>query len=302
MQFLICGIVFCLGGASAIAAEPLTELRDGWRGTEATAMIAEDTTALASPYSDDVWIMPEYQQTAVGPDKARAYYDAYFQRFDIVGFEKIPGEVFEIADVTVEIGTFSIRQFLRDDGSAHDWTGTYFDVWQGDAADAALLSRSWNYDKAYEGARELAHFDDIGGIPAPNLPGVAVTDPLDYEIAALKTYGEWLMTSQQPGLLNLVYAEDGMYSPHDTPMVWGREAIRAHLAEYTANWPPFTFVDVETHRLIVGEFGILDYGSYNLRWIGEDETGVSMGKGLRIWKRSDEGQLQYFRQISMHDF
>lgn len=297
----LCLCVFAATFGAAMAAD-LAETRDEYRKRAAAAMIAGDSGALVSDFAEDIWIQPEYQETAVGPEKARAYFDAYLGRFDVTDYVKAPSEVFEIADITVEIGSFTISQIHRESGKEHDWAGTYFDVWQNVDSGPVLLTQAWNYDAAYEDLRTLAHFSDIGGIPAPNLPGVPVSDPLGYEIAALKTYGEVLMTSQQPGLLHLIYAEDSMYAPHDTPMVWGRDAIETFMAGYTEHWPPFTYVDVETHRLHAGDIGVLEHSSYSLRWVGGDRTGTSMGKGLRIWKRSEDGQLQHFRQIAMHDF
>ena len=41
--------------------------------------------------------------------------------------------------------------------------------------------------------------------------------------------------------------------------------------------------------------------SYNLRWDSLDNSGVSIGKGIRIMKRNEDGSLRTYRVISMHD-
>ncbi|MEL6361430.1 MAG: hypothetical protein AAFR21_10110 [Pseudomonadota bacterium] len=203
----------------------------------------------------------------------------------------------------MEIGSFDIDQVHRPTATPHNWTGTYFDVWQRQSSGPpVLISQAWNYDKAFDGIRELAHFKLPNSVPAHTLPGVPISDPKTYEIRALREMGTQAMLTNQPAILPFIYSEDGMYAPHDAPALKGREEIAAFLKDYTANWPPFDYVDVSTDRLDFSDAGVVEHMSYNLRWIGEGQTGVSIGKGIRIWTRNKDGMLQSYRQIAMHEF
>lgn len=287
---------------SAVAETPLSEL-DRYRVSFSEAMVDERTAPIVAAYDEQTRVMPEYQETGVGPQSAEDYFSAYFDRFDVSAFEKTEIETHDFDTIVVEIGTFAITQEQRATSERHRWEGTYFDVWErDDVGKLTLVSQAWNYDAPYKGLRELAHFELNSSLPAQRLPGLPIKDRRMYEIRALREMGRRSMMSGHPNRVPLIYADDAMYAPHDRPMTWGFENIRSFLEEYTAFWPPFDFVDTSTDRIdFLGRY-VVEHMSYNLRWVGEDQSGVSIGKGIRIWKRSEEGLLQSYRQISMHDF
>lgn len=299
-------LALCAAGlvqmGSASADTTLSDL-DTYRATYVRSMVREQAEQIITMYGPQSRVMPEYQETGIGPAAAEAYYAAYFDRFDVQSFEKTVVETMDFEKIIVEIGTFEIEQQERSTSKQHRWAGAYFDVWERDArGQMTLVSQAWNYDEAYDRLRELAHFEVDQSTPAQRLPGIPIKDRRMYEVRALREMGRRTMMSGQPHLSPLIYADDAMYSPHDAPMMWGIGNIRSFLKDYSAFWPPFEFVDTSTDRIDFLGDHIVEHMSYNLRWIGEDQTGVSTGKGIRVWKRSDEGLLQSYRQISMHDY
>lgn len=288
------------GGAEA---ETFDEIRANHTKTFTQAMLEESAEVILPFYAPNGRVQPEYQETGLGLDQISQYYAAYFDRFDTKSFLKTEEEVLDLGHMIVEIGSFQTEIIVTEQSEEKSLSGTYFDVWEiQDEGSIKLYASAWNYDAAYEGLRELMHFSNIESTPAHQIPGLPVSDELSYEVSAFSEFNDTLMKRQQPDKLLWIYAKDAAYAPHDAPMARGRDSIAAFLKEYTSHWPPFDYVDVSVDRLDKVEGGAISFSSYNLRWIGEDQTGVSIGKAICIWKRSEEGQLQSFRQIAMHDF
>lgn len=297
----ICMILFPCFNAAAI--DVTVQSLDTARADYAKAMMGEAVQPIVSLYGEQSRLMPEYQETAIGQGPVRDYLQAYFSRFDIRLLEKSSVELLDLGAMIVGIGTFDVEQIERSTDQMHIWSGVYFDVWARGAADQlTLVSQSWNYDEPYDGLRGLVHFDLASSTPAQQIPGLVIEDERMYEIKALREMGRRSMMTGQSNLVSMIYADDAMYAPHDAPMVRGKPEIREHLAAYTKNWPSFSFVDTSTDRIdFLGQYAV-EHMSYNLRWIGGDQTGVGTGKGVRVWKRSEDGLFQSYRQIAMHDF
>ncbi len=290
-------------GCTSSSADTIDEVRSAHSKAFTAGMLEEKLESVVSSFAENGRVMPEYQETGLGKEQISQYYEAFFERFDTKKFIKTTDEVLNLGHLIVEIGSFQTDLIVAETSEEKSLTGTYFDVWETqEDGSTKLFSSAWNYDAAFDGIRSLMHFSDIESTPAQRIPGITVSDELSYEVSALSEFNDVLMKRQQPETLMWIYAEDAAYAPHDAPIVKGRDAIAAFLKNYTSYWVPFDFVDVSVDRLDKTQWGAISYTSYNLRWIGGDQTGVATGKGIRIWKRSKDGQLQSFRQIAMHDF
>ena len=296
---VISGIIWAISGA-AMAETDLSLLRTQID----TAIAQEDVAALKSAFDPDIQIMPEFQKTMVGPDVATRYYKTLFDGIDVAQFEKTLTETIPIDNLRADIGAFRLAYKPANSPSSDpaEISGSYFDIWQEDASgNYTLLTQGWNFDEAYPDIRNSKLFDALPGVHMAFTPSAPVGSGVSFDLAAVNQFNDAAMLRHQPDILYHVYAEDAVMMPHDSPPVEGREAIRVFLEDYTSHWPSFDYIKSTAHRIEGTSPFVLSYQSYNLRWDSLDNSGISIGKGIRILKRDDTGSLRTYRIISMHD-
>ncbi len=266
------------------------------------AIASEDLPAISAAFGPEVWIMPEYQKTMIGPEHATLYYKTLFDGIEIRHFEKTLTETIPVDTLKIDIGAFTLNYVSADATEAKELSGHYFDVWQESASgDYALLAQAWNFDSVYPEIRETKMFDALPGIHLAFTPSVPIDTGVAFDHLAVDLYNDAAMTRQQPDLLHYVYADDAVMYPHDSGPEVGRESIKDFLEDYTSGWPSFDFIKAASHRIDGTSPYVLSLISYNLRWNSLDNSGVSIGKCIRIMKRNKDGSLRTYRIISMHD-
>ena len=295
---LLAGLIAVGFGSPAIAETDLSTLRTQIE----QAMVSEDLPAISAAFGPDVWIMPEYQKTMIGPEHAALYYKTLFDGIDITHFDKALTETIPVDALKIDIGAFTLHYTAADATEAKEISGHYVDVWQESASgDYTLLAQAWNFDSVYPEVRETNMFDTLPGVHLAFTPSVPIDTGVAFDHLAVDLDNDAAMIRQQPDLLHYVYAEDAVMYPHDSEPEVGREAIKDFLEGYTSGWPSFDFIKAASHRIEGTSPYVLSLISYNLRWDSLDNSGVSIGKGIRIMKRNKDGSLRTYRIISMHD-
>ncbi len=293
---------------SAISATTVAASDDSYKTQEefakryVIAMKEGKAESLTHLFSERIKIMPEYDKTFIGLESARGYFASIFKRYRVTNYFRNTMEVTNFGERRLVIGSFklTIRNLKNDRGTAV--TGTYFDIWDTSTNDHRLLTLAWNFDEKVDGIENAFRANHPAGIHYAFTPTVPTGDKVSAEVMAARTYGAKLMLRRQPSLLVNAYHPDAWYSPHDQPIVKGKSAIKEFNIEYAKNWPSFDYVDTNPHELYENGNFVLEHMSYNLRWrTPEDYSGISIGKGIRLWKRDSTGVLKSFRQIAMHD-
>lgn len=82
--------------------------------------------------------------------------------------------------------------------------------------------------------------------------------------------------------MNALYAEDAVLLPPDAPAIFGRDAIRAALAEMFASG-----ITVELEDLEIKVVDDLGYKAGRYRTIGGDGSLIDRGKYIEIWTKSN---------------
>lgn len=290
-------IAACVGGA-ATAEVDLSKLR----AQIERAVESEDLSAITTVFGPEVRIMPEYQKTMTGPDHAALYYETLFDGIDINLFDKTLTETIPIDMLKVDIGAFTLNYTAAQSAEAKEVSGHYFDVWEESAAgDYVLIAQAWNFDSVYTEIRETTMFDTLPGIHLAFTPSVPVDSGAAFDHLAVNLYNDAAMIRQQSDILYHVYSEDAVMYPHDSGPRVGQETIKEFLEDYTSGWPSFDYIKTASHRIEGTAPYAMSLISYNLRWDSLDNSGVSIGKGIRIMKRNEDGSLRTYRVISMHD-
>lgn len=111
-------------------------------------------------------------------------------------------------------------------------------------------------------------------------------------LAVLRTDKEWLQAAEEKDLERALsfWADDALVFPPHSPVLRGKQAIRAYLAQ-ALSIPEFS-IRWETTQVEVAASGDLAYGVGTNEFTLPGPDGrpiVERGKGITIWKKQPDG-------------
>jgi ketosteroid isomerase-like protein len=259
----------------------------------------EDSAARILPfYSDSVRVMPEYHGTLIGAAKAQAYYTAFFDRFDVQGYERERLRVFDLGARVMDVGKFKMK--VTSATGTHEIAGKYAEVWRNTNGQLSLLAQTWNYDN-YAASTEEFRFPVVPGVRMALEAHVVVKDPLSFELAALNKLQEGAIREKDASLWSQFYADDALLLVNHGRELAGRRAIDTYLKEHTAGMPVFEKLDIRHDAIDPSGSYVIDYASHVAIWRSGESSGVNTGKNIRLWRREPQGGLKMIAQIGTYD-
>jgi ketosteroid isomerase-like protein len=250
--------------------------------------------------ADAARLMPAYQKTVFGKADAAAYYQAFLKRFAVRAYERSPIEVADLGPRVMEIGRFTMT--LAAQGSeTHTFAGKYMDLWEKSPDGALRLhTAAWNHDERPKFAEQLRFAE----VPSEHLALQArlpVTAGIRLELAALQKLEESAIAQHDGKTWALLYADDGIVLANQGTVVSGRQALDEYFERHAKALPVFEKLDLRTHQVDdLGDHAV-EYSSGVVTWKMNEWSGVSLGKGILIWRRTAGGTPQIWRAISMYD-
>ena len=128
-----------------------------------------------------------------------------------------------------------------------------------------------------------------------------ITAGVSFELAALQKLDESVIAQHDGKTWALFNADDGILLANHGPVVSGRKALDEYMERHAKALPLFEKLDLRTHKIDdLGEY-VIEYASGVVTWKVNEYSGVSLGKGILIWRRANGGGLQKWRSISMYD-
>jgi hypothetical protein len=306
-RFLAAALLATVATAAATATpttrEPAREYRatlDAYRSAIAHAYLSGKPDGVIRPLAETVRLMPAYQKTVVGKTDAATYYRAFLKRFRVQAYERSPIEAADLGTRVVEIGRFTMM--LAAPGSKPQaLVGKYMDLWEKSASGALTLhTAAWNHDELPKIAEQL-RFAEVPSVHLALQARVPVTAGITLELAALQKLQESAIAQHDGKTWALFYADDGILLANHGTVVSGRNALDEYHEKHARALPVFEKLDLRTHQVDdLGEY-VIEYASGVVTWKMNEWSGVSLGKGLLIWRRMDRGPPQIWRAISMYD-
>ena len=164
-----------------------------------------------------------------------------------------------------------------------------------------LAIECWNYDQPVADIKSL-----LVDVPAAENNGDFEVESLlnDEQIKGLEKTKKLMSqgVNERDGRLRAsIYHDDGVFMPHDSPMMIGKEKLLEHLMEYNSG-------NVKIDSLVGGsnwvenlDDYILESSFYYVEWSMDEYSGVGKGKGLRLWKRTADGEQKILLNIALRD-
>jgi hypothetical protein len=308
LRILILAAALLGGVAAPAAARQATPVArehrdtlDAYRTAKVRAYLAGKPDGALAPLAESVRLMPAYQKTILGRKDAATYTRAFLKRFTVSAYDR---EVIEVADLgprVLEIGRFTMTVAMKGSAEFHTLRGKYMDLWEKTAAGKLELNTAgWNHDEMPKIADQL-RFADVPSVHVALQARVPITAGVSFELAALQKLDESVIAQHDGKTWALFNADDGILLANHGPVVSGRKALDEYMERHAKALPTFEKLDLRTHKIDdLGEY-VIEYAGGVVTWKVNEYTGVSLGKGILIWRRANGGALQKWRAISMYD-
>jgi hypothetical protein len=298
-----------LGSLAASAADRPTaavarehrETLDAHRTAKIRAYLAAKPDGALAHLAESVRLMPAYQKTVLGKADAATYTRAFLKRFTVSAYEREPIETADLGRRVMEIGRFTMTVALKGSAGTHTLRGKYMDLWEESAAGKLELSTSgWNHDELPKIAEQL-RFAEVPSVHLALQARVPVTAGVSFELAALQKLDESVIAQHDGKTWAMFLADDAIVLANHGTVVSGRNALDEYMEKHAKALPVFEKLDLRTHKIDdLGEF-VVEHAGGVVTWRVNEYTGVSLGKGILIWRRANGGGLQKWRTISMYD-
>ncbi len=288
------------------AAEPREVARehravlDAYRTAVTDAYIRGKPESAVRPLAETVRLMPAYQKTVLGKANAATYYQAFLKRFTVRAYERSPIEIVDLGTRILEIGRFTMT-VVAGGSQTQTFAGKYMDLWEKSPSGALTLhTAAWNHDERPTIAEQLS-FAEVPSLHVALQPRAPVTAGIRLELAALQKLEESAIAQHDGKTWALFYADDGIVLSNQGTVVSGRHALDEYFGRHAKALPVFEKLDLRTHHLDdLGDY-VVEYSSAVVTWRMNEWSGVTLGKGILIWRRTNGGTPQIWRAISTYD-
>jgi len=302
LHTILVGTIAHAQSQSVKADEKTTGILKKFRSDYSKMLMDDRPELLQSYYTDTVRLMPPFQITIIGKDKASLYQKGFLTRFTVHDITRNEIEILDLGAQIMETGTFTMRLTIKSRGKEQLLKGKYLNLWQETKnGELLLLTEAWNYDEYYGEIHDLLRFDEVPGVHTAFRPNVPVNSNISFELAALNRLLDVTVTQHDWKTWSLYYSDDAMLMASYYPICKGKKAVDEYIHTHVKELPIFEGLDIRNDRIDNLGVYVIEYASHIASWKNEGNTGVGTGKNIRIWRRGEDHTLRLFRSISMYD-
>jgi ketosteroid isomerase-like protein len=234
---------------------------------------------VAQTYADDAWVLSAAGGMIEGREDIEADLTSQMANSPMVSLPE-GADILIFGDMATAMGTYTVET-SPEGAEAMAWSGTYLNLMTKASGDWKIMGTITNYDAARP---EGWNWNEAGDPPADE---GTMGDVTDYFAT------HWNMG--HPSMVADMYEDDAMVSFSDSPIVEGRAAVEAALAERIASGAQITIHDVATLPLTDG--WAVDGGWYQLD--AADGSGpIRMGTYIHLMRQQDDGSWKIHRGLT----
>lgn len=265
----------------------------------AKAFQDEDVSFLLQGVSEDIRLMPEFQSTIISKANAEAYYEAFFDRFEISSCERQSFEVTDIGEYVVELGHFNME--IQDDKKDYSLKSRYLCIWEKQGGDLIKTIEAWNYSHATD-LQDRLRFKEVPSLIPAFAAHVPIADNISFELQALNVLMSNIIIRHDHEVWSQFFSDDGMFVYTANPIYQGRQQLDAFIKKHaTEEIGVFEHLDIRNDTILESGNYVIELASHIASYRSGQYSGINTGKDLRIWRREENGTLKIYRQIAMYD-
>jgi ketosteroid isomerase-like protein len=260
----------------------------------------DDLESFLSFYHKNAISMPEYQLLLQGEKEIKSFYKEIFQRQVIKTYKRTPHELIDQGKTIIEIGTFT-KQFSNVGvDSVLTQQGKYMNVWEeGEKGEIKLKGEAFGYFHPIEKQELLVA--ELGKEKFESRNS-SLDSELPFELMAYNALMEKQVQTRDGNSRSRFYSTNAMIMPFQEPNVTGNEKIKAYLIEYSKRGSvSIDSVAIYTYHYENLKDYKLEYFKFRVQLHSGTYVGKVAGKGIRLWKRVEDGSLRMYREIGTHN-
>ncbi|WP_378172521.1 hypothetical protein [Aquimarina sp. SS2-1] len=129
-----------------------------------------------------------------------------------------------------------------------------------------------------------------------------VNSNIRFELAALNQFMEEFISQGDHILWSQLYTYDAIALFSYEPMYQDKKLLDSFIKDHVAELPIFEELDIRNNHIDDLGTYIVNYASHIANWRNNEYSGISTGKGIKIWRREPNGSLKIVRQIATYDY
>jgi len=264
--------------------------------------LKKDIDKRLSVFNENPICMSDHQVSMQGIRNLKQYHQSIFARQNLSEYKRTIAEVYLAKNRIIEIGNYKKVGITTANQTPFSHKGKYLNVWTfNQNNELELVIETWNYDHPIEDIKSI-----LVDVPAAKHHGVL---DVKNELTSLQlqqlSKTKMNMTKgvqERDGTRRAsIYHDDGIFMPHDEPMMIGKRQILEHMIAYNSG-------NVSIDSLLGGsnwaenlDDFILESSNYYVEWSVENYSGIGRGKGLRLWKKTQDGVQKIVLNIALRD-
>ncbi len=281
------------------------EIEDQLKGLNAIivdAALKKDVTKRLSVFNPNPICMADHQASMQGLANLKIYHQSIFERQKLSQYLRTTVKVYPLKERIIEVGTFVKSGIMEQDSSSFLHEGKYLNLWTITAdGELQLAVETWNYDKGVEDINSI-----LVNVPAAENHGLfEIESPLTPEqhegLSKTKEIMSRGVNERDGALRATIYHDDGIFMPHDAPLMLGKEQILEHLLEYNSGNVSIDSLEAGSNWAENLDDFIVESSFYYVEWSVDEYSGIGKGKGLRLWKKTEEGGQKILVNIALRD-
>ncbi|MFD2561199.1 hypothetical protein [Aquimarina rubra] len=285
----------------SIVKEDLNVFLNKFTNDYIKGMLEVNTEIFTQYYAPDIRLMPAFQKTLLGKENASIYHKAFFDRFEILDYKRENIEILDLDTQLSVLGTFVMKLRLKNSEKVEELQGKYMDIWKKEHNKLSLISEIWNYNHHTDLTEQLK-FDNVPGTVLAFQGHLPIDTNVRFEIEAINNFTEEFIAYRDHKLWSQLYANDVIAMFSYKPMYRDKKSLGVFIKKHVEELPIFEKLDIRNNHIDdLGDY-VVNYASHIANWRNDSYSGISTGKGIKIWRREPNGSLKIVRQIATYDY
>jgi len=261
----------------------------------ANAIRAESWPLLADIFTAESRILPEYHPMLVNKPNIAQYYREFFEKSKTLTYQKHPFEIQEVGEGFLELGTFK-HQYQTPKDTIFEYHGKYMTYWELQEGIPKVTAHIWGASHYFETQNV-----DFVAIEVPEIHIDIPQSQWKEDIEKIRSYVYKAVLNNDAKTTMRSYAEDAIYMTYYDPPFLGKTQIANY---FYPHYEPGTVQRDSLMTRAVKIIGLgryaLKFGEYHVEWTYENQPYFIKGKGLSLFRRRDDGEVEIYRQMINH--
>lgn len=260
-----------------------------------TALASENLKLLQDLFAMNADLLPEYHKMLAGSTVIMEYFEQFFEKTQTLSYQKHPFEIQNFGEGYLELGTFKHR-YITPQNTLFDYHGKYMTFWELQNGMLKIKAHIWGASSYFE-AENLAFISVDTPEPTVNIPQSEWKEAIE----EIRSYVYRAVLEGDANTTLRSYAEDAIYMTYYDPPFLGKTQIANY---FHTHYAPGTVQrdSLMTRALEIIDLGkyALKFGEYHVEWTHQNQPYYIKGKGLSLYRRRDDGQVEIYRQMINH--